>query len=89
MIITQLFASGHAEEMTKDGKQNRSLVSIHYLASLPTLRDIIVKEGASTLIECNVTGKPDYIQWYNSKGHVLDAEEGGNTYSQLYQLLVT
>ncbi|XP_071030889.1 microfibrillar-associated protein 3-like [Oncorhynchus clarkii lewisi] len=77
MIITQLFASGHAEEMTKDGTQNRSLVSIHYLASLPTLRDIIVKEGASTLIECNVTGKPDDIQWYNSKGHVLDAEEGG------------
>ncbi|CAB1352482.1 unnamed protein product [Coregonus sp. 'balchen'] len=76
-VITLLFASGHAEEITKGGTQNRSLVSVHRLASLPTLRDIVVKEGASTLIECNVTGKLDGIQWYNSKGHILDEEEGG------------
>ena len=47
------------------------------LADLPALRDIVVKEGSSTLIECNVTGSHDDILWYNSKGHILDEKEGG------------
>uniref|UniRef100_A0A3Q0S4P7 Microfibril-associated glycoprotein 3 n=1 Tax=Amphilophus citrinellus TaxID=61819 RepID=A0A3Q0S4P7_AMPCI len=29
---------------------------------------IVVKEGLSALIECNVTGAHDNIKWYNSKG---------------------
>ncbi|KAI1903555.1 hypothetical protein AGOR_G00028390 [Albula goreensis] len=57
--------------------QNKSLFPVHLLASLPTLRDIVVKEGSSALIECNVTGGHEDILWYNSKGHILDEDEGG------------
>lgn len=35
-------------------------------------RDLIVKEGTSVLIECNVNSSQIYnIQWYNSKGSLL------------------
>ncbi|KAJ8348617.1 hypothetical protein SKAU_G00272060 [Synaphobranchus kaupii] len=60
-----------------DQPQNRSLVNLHQLASLPAFRDIVVKEGSSALIECNVTEGHEDILWYNSKGHILDEEEGG------------
>ena len=56
---------------------NHSAVSLQLLASLTPRREIVVKEGASAQIECNVTGSNDDIQWYNSKGVVLDADEGG------------
>ncbi|XP_007894146.1 microfibrillar-associated protein 3-like [Callorhinchus milii] len=40
------------------------------------LDHIIVREGASASIDCNVSGEPlPHIQWYNSNGHLLD--EGG------------
>ncbi|XP_031427250.1 microfibrillar-associated protein 3-like [Clupea harengus] len=55
------------------------------LADLPALRDIVVKEGSSTLIECNVTGSHDDILWYNSKGHILDEKEGGGKWLILDQ----
>ncbi|XP_067838583.1 microfibrillar-associated protein 3-like [Heptranchias perlo] len=39
------------------------------------LDHIIVKEGASVSIDCNVSGNPvPQIQWYNSNGHLLDQE---------------
>lgn len=36
---------------------------------------IVAKEGDSMLIECNVTGGHDGVQWFNSKGS-LTGEEG-------------
>ncbi|KAM4620072.1 microfibrillar-associated protein 3-like isoform 1-T2 [Polymixia lowei] len=75
LLITFLLL-GQAQEASADVAQNRS-VSMESLAGLPTLRYIVVKEGASMLIECNVTGALDDIQWYNSKGHLLDEEGGG------------
>ncbi|XP_076130544.1 microfibrillar-associated protein 3-like [Alosa pseudoharengus] len=60
-----------------DPSRNKSLVSVKGLADLPTSRDIVVKEGSSTLIECNVTGSHDDIMWYNSKGHILDEQGDG------------
>ncbi|KFV06527.1 Microfibrillar-associated protein 3-like, partial [Pterocles gutturalis] len=37
---------------------------------------IIVKEGSSALIDCNVQGSPSpRYQWYNSNGHLLQEEE--------------
>lgn len=70
LIVTIFLVFGLAEVTTEE-------VSVQLLASLPTLRDIVVKEGTSTLIECNVTGVHDDIQWYNSKGHALGEEVGG------------
>lgn len=53
------------------GQQNRS----HPVEIVPPSRNIVVKEGSSTLIECNVTG--DNITWYNAKGSLLrDSEDG-------------
>ncbi|KAL0994429.1 hypothetical protein UPYG_G00122180 [Umbra pygmaea] len=76
-VITVLLVCGQADEVTTERTQNQSLLSVHSLASLPTLHVIVVKEGDSTLIKCNVTGKRDNVQWYNSKGHVLNEQEGG------------
>ncbi|XP_068134900.1 microfibrillar-associated protein 3-like isoform X2 [Hyperolius riggenbachi] len=52
------------------------------LESLPIITSrvdhIIVKEGNSVLIHCNVEGYPDpHFQWYNSIGHLLKEEEAG------------
>lgn len=57
---------------TADGAQNVSeAASSSWMASLPSRRDIVVKEGSSTLIECNVTGHHNDIKWYNSEGILL------------------
>ncbi|KAM9847299.1 microfibrillar-associated protein 3-like [Aulostomus maculatus] len=60
---------------TADGAENRSKVEtaspVRWLASGPSSRDIVVKEGSSVLLECNVTGVHDEIKWYNSKGPLL------------------
>ncbi|XP_036381640.1 microfibril-associated glycoprotein 3-like [Megalops cyprinoides] len=74
MIIAQV---GAQTEIPNGRLQNKSLIPAHRLASLPPFRDIVVKEGSSVLIECNVTGNHAGVSWYNSKGHILDEEEGG------------
>lgn len=38
---------------------------------------IVVKEGSSMLITCNVTGTRDNISWYNSKGPLQGDDAGG------------
>ncbi|XP_039888490.1 microfibrillar-associated protein 3-like [Simochromis diagramma] len=43
-------------------------------ASIPL---IVVKEGSSMLITCNVTGTHDNISWYNSKGPLQGDDAGG------------
>lgn len=48
-----------------DGAQNASEPGVY----------IVAKEGDSMLIECNVTGGHDGVQWFNSKGP-LTGEEG-------------
>ncbi|XP_067899734.1 microfibril-associated glycoprotein 3-like [Heterodontus francisci] len=45
----------------------------HFHSSLPAHRDLIVKEGTSVLIECNVNSSQLHkILWYNSKGNLLE-----------------
>lgn len=59
---------------TADGAQNGSEVgsaSPTPLISVSSSRHVVVKEGSSILIECNVTGGHDDIKWYNSKGPLL------------------
>ncbi|XP_073462453.1 microfibrillar-associated protein 3-like [Aquarana catesbeiana] len=52
------------------------------LDSLPVVTSIvdhlIVKEGNSVVIHCNIEGHPDpHFQWYNSHGHLLKEENAG------------
>ncbi|XP_005472363.1 microfibrillar-associated protein 3-like [Oreochromis niloticus] len=57
------------------GAHNGSdMVTSMQRASIPS---IVVKEGSSVLITCNVTGAHDNISWYNSKGPLLGDEAGG------------
>lgn len=58
-----------------DGAHSGSeVVSSVQLTSVPS---IVVKEGLSALIECNVTGAHDNIKWYNSKGPLQEDSTGG------------
>uniref|UniRef100_A0A3Q2QS99 Microfibril-associated glycoprotein 3 n=1 Tax=Fundulus heteroclitus TaxID=8078 RepID=A0A3Q2QS99_FUNHE len=47
------------------------------LATGPSGKYILAKEGSSMLIECNVTADREDVRWYNSKGLLLGNEEGG------------
>lgn len=53
--------------------------------SVPSSRDVVVREGSSALIQCNVTGSRDDVKWYNSKGRLL-GEGGGNDPATLQSL---
>ncbi|XP_056140339.1 microfibrillar-associated protein 3-like [Lampris incognitus] len=44
---------------------------------LPAGGSVVVKEGASVLIRCNVTGAHLGVQWYNSKGLLLSELDEG------------
>ncbi len=76
-----------------DGAQNASEVepaSSVRPASITSSRDIVVKEGSSTLIECNVTGDYDDIKWYNSKGLLLGEDTGrSRKYCEVQEQLLT
>ncbi|XP_041808398.1 microfibrillar-associated protein 3-like [Chelmon rostratus] len=69
LLLTVLLLGG----WTADGAQNGSEPE----AASSSSRHIVVKEGSSTLIECNVTGGHNDIKWYNSKGPLLDENTGG------------
>lgn len=51
-------------------------VSLLQLDALPSSRYMVVKEGSNTLIECNVTGEPDEVRWFNSKGLLVAGGAG-------------
>lgn len=65
----------------------------NFFSKLLAHRDLIVKEGTSVLIECNVNNSQIYnILWYNSKGSLLkDSSTTGNVKfrSLNYNLLST
>ncbi|XP_067464983.1 microfibrillar-associated protein 3-like [Thunnus thynnus] len=74
VLLTVLLLSGR----TADGARNGSeLASSVRLAGVPSSGDIVVKEGSSALIKCNVTGGHSDIKWYNSKGPLLGDDTGG------------
>lgn len=54
-------------------------------ASIPP---IVVKEGSSMLITCNVTGTYDNISWYNSKGP-LQGDDAGRTRKWSSKILIS
>lgn len=72
VLVTVLLLGGWMADGAHNGSEAASSVS-----SVPSSRDIVVKEGSSMLIECNVTGGHDDIKWYNSKGPLLGEGAGG------------
>lgn len=63
--------------------QSVSAVSVKDLSALPTLQVITVKEGTSVVIRCNRSDHHEHIEWYDSKGHVLNGEASGELFSTL------
>ncbi|XP_015817354.3 microfibrillar-associated protein 3-like isoform X1 [Nothobranchius furzeri] len=52
-------------------------VSQVQLDSVSSSRVIMVQEGSSALIECNVTEEQDGVMWYNSRGPLVGDDAGG------------
>ncbi|XP_040906687.1 microfibrillar-associated protein 3-like [Toxotes jaculatrix] len=76
LLLTVLLLSGWTVEAAQNGSEVEAASSI-VMTNNPSNRDIVVKEGSSTLIECNVTGHHNNIKWYNSKGPLLAEGAGG------------
>lgn len=49
---------------------------VSHLSDPPYLGVITVKEGTSVVIQCNVSEPYEHIQWYDSKGQVLNEDSG-------------
>ncbi|CAN2388716.1 microfibrillar-associated protein 3-like [Pristimantis euphronides] len=67
---------------SQETNNHTSNVSATVLESLPVITfkvdHIIVKEGNSAVIHCNIEGHPDpHFQWYHSNGHLLQEENEG------------
>ncbi|NWR26615.1 MFAP3 protein, partial [Tachuris rubrigastra] len=60
------------------GSFNASLRAVSQaLISSPAHHDIIAKEGTSILIECKLNiSQYEHILWYNSRGHLLEQQDG-------------
>ncbi|XP_027741410.1 microfibril-associated glycoprotein 3 [Empidonax traillii] len=60
------------------GSFNASLHAVSQaLISSPAYHDIIAKEGTSILIECKLNiSQYEHILWYNSRGHLLEQQDG-------------
>ncbi|GLD46342.1 microfibrillar-associated protein 3-like protein [Lates japonicus] len=70
LLLTILLLGDWSAEGAQNGSEVEAASSV-WLSSEPSSRDIVAREGSSTLIECNVTGGHDDIKWYNSKGPLL------------------
>ncbi|MBN3279094.1 MFA3L protein, partial [Polyodon spathula] len=71
-------AQNTTEQWGQEQQRNKTALPLQLLARLPVRRDVIVREGSSAVISCDVAESQDAdIVWYNSKGHVLEEAEGG------------
>ncbi|XP_063314241.1 microfibrillar-associated protein 3-like [Pelobates fuscus] len=78
LLICSRVTTTHSEDLSNHTSNSTEAL----LECLPviTLRvdHIIVKEGNSVVIQCNIQGHPDpHFQWYNSNGHLLKEETVG------------
>ncbi|KAI3373296.1 hypothetical protein L3Q82_006595 [Scortum barcoo] len=81
LLLTVLLLGG----WRADGAQNASeaeAASSVWPAGVTYGGNIVLKEGSSALIECNVTGGHGAIKWYNSKGLQLGEDAGGKWHIQ-------
>ncbi|XP_074130103.1 microfibrillar-associated protein 3-like [Sminthopsis crassicaudata] len=75
-LISLLATLAAAKNITNSTLNSTDMV----LGSMPVIiarvDHVIVKEGKSALINCNIHGIPDpHFKWYNSNGHLLKEEE--------------
>lgn len=59
------------------------VVSVKDLSDLPSLKVITAKEGSGVVIRCNVSEPHEHIEWFDSKGRVLNREDSGESFSTL------
>ncbi|XP_076843054.1 microfibrillar-associated protein 3-like [Brachyhypopomus gauderio] len=69
--LLALMVSVHVACGVTAPSQRERAVSAEELARLPAPHHVLANEGASVVMECNVTGARDGVVWYNSKGHLL------------------
>ncbi|XP_051821950.1 microfibrillar-associated protein 3-like [Antechinus flavipes] len=75
-LISLLATLAAAKNITNSTLNSTDMV----LGSMPVIiarvDHVIVKEGKSALINCNIHGIPDpHFKWYNSNGHLLKEED--------------
>ncbi|XP_027693387.1 microfibrillar-associated protein 3-like isoform X1 [Vombatus ursinus] len=76
VLLSLLATFAAAKNITNSTLNGTDMV----LGSMPVIiarvDHVIVKEGKSALIDCNVHGIPDpHFKWYNSNGHLLKEDE--------------
>ncbi|XP_071760415.2 microfibrillar-associated protein 3-like [Centroberyx gerrardi] len=77
LLLTVLLLCGRTGAGAAAVAQNRSEAAAPRRPSGPPApRSVVVKEGSGALIECNVTGARDDVQWYSSRGPV-PGQDGG------------
>ncbi|KAK5858897.1 hypothetical protein PBY51_003006 [Eleginops maclovinus] len=69
LLLTVLLFGGWAADGAQNGSEAEAVSSMR-LVSLSS-GDIVVKEGTTVLIECNVTRGYNDTKWFNSKGPLL------------------
>ncbi|XP_054846093.1 microfibrillar-associated protein 3-like isoform X2 [Eublepharis macularius] len=74
-LLTALTA---AEDVTNSTLNHTDMFSGSVPVVIYRVDHIIVKEGYSALMDCNIQGRPGpEYEWYNSNGHLLTEEKDG------------
>lgn len=75
-LVILLAALTTAEDVTNSTLNRTGMNTGSVPVVISHIDHIIVKEGSSALIDCNVQGSPSpHYRWYNSNGHLLQEEE--------------
>ncbi|XP_010783181.1 microfibrillar-associated protein 3-like [Notothenia coriiceps] len=79
LLLTVLLFGGWAADGAQNGSEAEAVpVAVPVVVPVPLMRlvilssgDIVVNEGTTALIECNVTGGYNDTKWFNSNGPLL------------------
>lgn len=75
-LVVLLVALTTAEHVTNSTFNRTDMNTGSAPVVISHIDHIIVKEGRSALIDCNVQGSPSpHYRWYNSNGRLLQEEE--------------
>ncbi|XP_044540270.1 microfibrillar-associated protein 3-like [Gracilinanus agilis] len=75
-LISLLATLAAAKNITNSTLNGTDVILGSMPAIIARVDHVIVKEGKSALINCNILGVPDpHFKWYNSNGRLLKEEE--------------
>lgn len=77
LLLAVLLLGGGTADGGQNGSETEAASRVQKALQNSTSGHIVVKEGSSMLIECNVTGGHGDFRWYNSKGPLLGEDRGG------------